>query len=137
MKVRFQRVSRLPPWPLWAVAIVSLWSLGVGFLAWRSHTTGVAVTTCLFRRLTGYPCPACGGTRGVLNLLTGDPAAAWALNPLLFTALATWAAVLVLRAVFARRVAISDISRPHRRLWLWAGIAAVLANWLYVLYYQA
>jgi hypothetical protein len=73
----------------------------------------------------------------VLNLLTGDPAAAWALNPLLFTALATWAAVLVLRAVFARRVAISDISRPHRRLWLWAGIAAVLANWLYVLYYQA
>ena len=36
---------------------------------------------CLFKRITGIPCPSCGSTRSVLSLLNGDILAAMYLNP--------------------------------------------------------
>ena len=35
------------------------------------------MVVCLFRRLTGRPCPACGVTRASVALLRGDPAGAY------------------------------------------------------------
>jgi hypothetical protein len=42
---------------------------------------------CPFRALTGFTCPGCGSTRGMHQLLHGNVAAAFELNPLLFLAL--------------------------------------------------
>jgi len=42
------------------------------------------VNICLFRQVTGIPCPACGTTRGVLCLLHGDPGGACSDNPFSF-----------------------------------------------------
>ncbi|KWT92861.1 DUF2752 domain-containing protein [Candidatus Magnetominusculus xianensis] len=42
---------------------------------------------CLFYRLTGLYCPGCGSTRAVHQLLHGNIAAAFKLNPLTVTAL--------------------------------------------------
>ena len=39
---------------------------------------------CLFRRLTGIPCPGCGMTRAFAHLAKGEWAAAWANHPLSF-----------------------------------------------------
>lgn len=36
---------------------------------------------CPLLRLTGIPCPSCGGTRATLFMLAGDPMAAWQANP--------------------------------------------------------
>ncbi len=40
-----------------------------------------ASTFCLFRNLTGFPCPGCGMTRALVSLARLDGAAAWAYNP--------------------------------------------------------
>ena len=39
---------------------------------------------CVFHELTGLDCPGCGGTRALYQLLHGNVAAAWHLNPMLF-----------------------------------------------------
>lgn len=44
-----------------------------GETAFNSH--------CLFRRVTGFPCPGCGTGRGLLLLLKGDFLNAWWMNP--------------------------------------------------------
>lgn len=39
---------------------------------------------CMFKRLTGWDCPGCGGLRATHQLLHGHVGAAFALNPLPF-----------------------------------------------------
>ena len=36
---------------------------------------------CLFRAVTGVPCPGCGITRGVIEIARGNFRKAWRLNP--------------------------------------------------------
>jgi len=43
---------------------------------------------CTFRRLTGFCCPGCGGTRAFFALLKGDVLSAWRMNSLLLSGLA-------------------------------------------------
>lgn len=43
---------------------------------------------CPIRLLTGYPCPACGTTRSVGAISTGNFNLAWGLNPLGFVLIA-------------------------------------------------
>ena len=55
---------------------------------------------CLFKRLTGYDCPGCGGLRAFHHLLRGDFWEAFRLNPLVVTALpflGVWAVRACLR----------------------------------------
>jgi len=42
---------------------------------------------CVFRNITGMPCPFCGGTRSVGSILRGDLGEAWNFNPLGFAAI--------------------------------------------------
>lgn len=60
-------------------------AFGVGVSVLYS-TTGFGFG-CLFRTLTGWDCPFCGGTRLGDALLHGDVAAAFAFNPLVFVGL--------------------------------------------------
>ena len=39
---------------------------------------------CLFRAVTGLPCPGCGITRGVIAIARGDFRKAWHRNPASF-----------------------------------------------------
>lgn len=45
---------------------------------------GLELEVCLFKCVTGIPCPACGSTRTVLDVLKGDWAAALSGNPMGF-----------------------------------------------------
>jgi hypothetical protein len=38
-------------------------------------------STCLWRAVTGLPCPGCGMAHAFLALARGDVRAAWSLNP--------------------------------------------------------
>lgn len=48
------------------------------FFSWQAPGGG---SPCLFRWLTGVPCPACGSTRALRALLQGDVAQAFLVNP--------------------------------------------------------
>jgi hypothetical protein len=79
----------------WLLAILSLAGYAwVGFnLAFPDSSNGF--TVCLFRNVTGVPCPSCGITRSLLLFMSGNFREAMLLNPLGgFAALALIAAPL-------------------------------------------
>jgi hypothetical protein len=50
---------------------------------------------CMFRNLTGLPCPFCGTTRSVGNLLLGDFQGALSMNPLGYVSVALLGVVFI------------------------------------------
>jgi len=134
MKIEMIHVSRRPPWPLWAVLIVLVWSALGSALVWLSAYFHRPVQLCLVKRLTGVPCPTCGFTRGALSLLGGHIAQAWLYNPLLYTVLALFSAVIAVRIIWGRSVSISLTSKERKAAWLVAGML-FFANWAYVIFY--
>lgn len=77
---------------------------------------------CPVLAVTGWYCPTCGGLRAVHDLVTGDLAGAWAMNPLVTVGVPLAAIALVVWTARAR------LGRPARQLpvWLIVGGAAVL-----------
>jgi hypothetical protein len=54
------------------------------------HIPHRPATLCLFRELTGLPCPFCGGTTAAVRLGHGDLKGALGASPLAVSLLATW-----------------------------------------------
>jgi hypothetical protein len=48
---------------------------------------GAGVPVCLFRAISGLPCPGCGLTRALSSLIQGNPAAAFSYHPFAFIVL--------------------------------------------------
>jgi hypothetical protein len=93
---------------------------------------GRRIPMCIFRELTGLPCPGCGSTRAGLAILRGDLLAALAFNPLMTLALLGVGLWLGVRFATGR---LPSVAWP--RWWPWlalpAGLAALAANWWYVI----
>lgn len=61
--------------------MITLTVAGYGWLI--LHLSGrFKAEVCLFKMATGIPCPSCGTTRGILQLLKGHISAGWWENPL-------------------------------------------------------
>jgi hypothetical protein len=127
VKIRLVRVSRLPEIGDRApLLLAALWSALVA-IAIAGDVTGL----CHFKRITGVPCPCCGGSRGVLRLIAGDLPGALAMNPLLVLTGTVLVAVAAIRLVGGRRAVWSLSVRGRRVAWAIAA-AALLLNWVYV-----
>jgi hypothetical protein len=111
-------------------------ALALALLAPLAQTAAAMAPPCLFRSLTGLPCPTCGTTRAVVALSHLDLTRALALNPL-----ATAAVVVFLLGGLAAGVA-SWLGRPLREPPRWhpaarlAALLAIGANWAWLLYRQ-
>ena len=63
------------------------------------HAESLTPTLCLFKNMTGIPCPSCGVTRSVLLIMQGEFIQAVLMNPLgiiavaLLIILPTWMAI--------------------------------------------
>ena len=134
MKIEMIQVSRRPPWPLWAVLIVLVWSVFGLALVWLSAHFHRPVQLCLVKRLTGVACPSCGFTRGALSLLHGHPAQAWLYNPLLYSVLALLFAATAVRIISARSLRINLTATERSAAWILAE-ALFFINWVYVIFY--
>lgn len=66
-------------WILILLTIGSYVWIGYHLSHTDSHASG---TLCLFKSVTGIPCPSCGVTRSVLSLVSGDVVTALWVNPL-------------------------------------------------------
>ena len=95
----------------------------------------IPLTLCVFKGLTGLPCPTCGSTRALGRLFALDFAGALAMNP--FTALvavlvAGWAVADL--ALLPRRRALGLDVPEHFGFFLRVGaLVLFLANWVYLI----
>jgi hypothetical protein len=134
MKIEAVHVSRRPPWPLWAILIVLVWSALGLVLVWLSVHFHQPAQLCLVKHLTGLPCPTCGFTRGALSLFRGHPAQAWLYNPLLYSVIALFFAATAIRIISARSLRIDLTSKERSAAWILAGVL-FFANWAYVIFF--
>ena len=113
------------------ITVGLLWLVMVAVLVWMKPAAGPK-TLCLFRNLTGVPCPTCGSTRAALAAAGGRPLEALGHNPFVVVAAGLGAAWLLLRTAFGRAV-ILDLEARSRRA-AWAAVVVLFAvNWGYVI----
>jgi hypothetical protein len=103
--------------PLRLVRRAALVGLGLGLatrLAGIEQTS--SGTLCPFRRVTGLPCPFCGGTRAAASLAHGDVIASIRWNPLVavlvVVGLVAWAPRPIARAGFVRAAHLAKRAGP-------------------------
>ena len=63
----------------WACAAGDIWLM---LIYHRNVTLSLEPGVCMFKRVTGVPCPSCGSTRSVLSILNGDIFGAILWNPI-------------------------------------------------------
>ena len=93
------------------------------------------VAFCVFKGLTGLPCPTCGSTRAVGQLFRLDVAGALAMNPfttLVAVVIAAWAVVDLLLLPRRRALRVSFSPSLGRALRI-AAFVFFFANWVYLL----
>jgi len=66
-------------------------SLAMLLLVSHLPPDGTGIQVCLFRALSGLPCPGCGLTRALSSLVQGHPAAAFDYHPFAFIVLPLFA----------------------------------------------
>jgi len=134
MKIEMIQVSRRPPWPLWAVLIVLVWSVFGLALVWLSAHFHWPVQLCLVKRFTGVACPTCGFTRGAISLIHGHISRAWLYNPLLYSVLALFFAATAVRIISAHSLRINLTGKERSAAWTMAGVL-FFVNWAYVIFF--
>lgn len=112
---------------------------GIGLLAaaavWLLRLDRIPLTLCVFKGLTGLPCPTCGSTRVLGRLFALDFAGAFAMNP--FTTLVTvlvaaWA-VADLALLPRRRALDLDVPKRFGFALRVGALVLFLANWVYLI----
>ena len=93
---------------------------GMLLAARRFHLIPENVSVCLFRNLTGIPCPMCGGLTAAQLLLGGKVEHAWTSNP--FAVMLILGALAYAVAVLLNRDIIASSQRLARS---WVGITAI------------
>ncbi len=114
------------------MGVVAVWLALVGAAEWLGRAAEQPPELCLFRRVTGVPCPTCGTTRSVLAGLKGHFADAVLYNPMMTCVAIAALAWLILRIGFGRSV-IVHLGRSGRVTAWCAVITLFLLNWAYII----
>ena len=117
---------RAETWPAALIAVVLIAS------ALTEAPAHLPFTPCIFRNLTGLPCPGCGMTRGFVAMGHGRIGDAWRANPLAPFAYVFACGYLVLFVLGRRFPALAERWRVSERVrWsIYAAVLlAVLASW--------
>ncbi len=67
----------------WTLALLSVGGYAwIAFQVFATHAHVEGLTLCLFKNVTGFPCPSCGVTRSLLMFISADFQKGFLLNPL-------------------------------------------------------
>lgn len=108
---------------LWAALVLMAYQIG--------SQNDPSISVCLFRRVTGYPCAACGGSHAAARLVQFDLSGAVSFNPLVTFLLLGLPMYVGWRATLGRSW--RGLSGHGYRICTWLLLAFVAANWVYVL----
>ena len=107
----------------------------------RSVSDSIEPGFCLFKRITGIPCPSCGSTRSVLSILNGDLDAALFWNPfgLIIMSILILAPLWILYDIVFHKDSLLQIYNRSeiflRRKWIAIPlILLVILNWIWNIY---
>ena len=107
----------------------------------RSVSASFEPGICLFKRITGLPCPSCGSTRSVLSILNGDYIGALLWNPfgLIILSILFLAPLWILYDVVLRKDSLLQVYNRIeiflRRKWIAIPlILLVILNWIWNIY---
>lgn len=91
---------------------------------------------CVFKGLTGIPCPTCGSTRSVVHLAHGDILSAFAMNPLttlcLMAAIVYFISSLMSVAFDLPRINIL-LADKEKKVMRAGAVMILLAQWAYLI----
>lgn len=97
----------------------------------------LSLAHCPLREVTGLPCPTCGSTLAVTQLVTGNWGPAWRSNPLLVAAGAAYllaAAHAAVATMVPRWRRALHLTSPEKRTARWLAVLLVLLNWVWLLF---
>jgi hypothetical protein len=80
---------------------------------------------CPFHAITGFYCPGCGSLRAIHQLLYGNPAVAFGLNPLMILSLPFLGCALIYYTV---KPSLPGAYIPA--LWIWAILLIIVLFWV-------
>lgn len=107
----------------------------LALLAGRFLPVLALAPSCVFKELTGVPCPTCASTRSIVYLSHGDIVSAFFMNPLVLAGVLAalvylfYSLVTFFFAVPRLVVAFSGKEKDRIRA---LAVLLVLANWLYL-----
>lgn len=89
---------------------------------------------CVFKTLTGYPCPTCGATRVVKSLFQFDIVSAFLWNPLLFLAGIVFIAWVLygFYMLFSGKKVQVILTEREKRLLRWGAVILFFLGWIYL-----
>jgi hypothetical protein len=132
MRIVPKPATRWPRFPLGIAVFVVVWALTVAGSRLLAHYTGTRLDLCLFHRATGYSCPTCGTTRGLLALAHGAWREGFAWNPLTMSGALLGSLAVLGRAITARTLEI-ELTPLEKRVALFLGLALLCINWAWLL----
>ncbi len=104
--------------------LVGIWFVQIGYSRYGD------LLACAFHRVTGFPCPGCGGTRALYLLLQGDVIHSFLMNPtVLYGALAYMHFMILF---FVRKNITKTIvtKKIHIQYYMYTAIAVILGQWI-------
>lgn len=130
--LRLVEAQRRLPLPTWALGIVVIWLAVVAFYTALARSVEHVPSLCVFRTVTGLPCPTCGTTRATFAFARGDVLAGVLYNPFVVTAVTIGLIFCVVQWMFGKRIEIAMSPRSNR--FGWALVAVLfLTNWAYLI----
>ena len=93
------------------------------------------LTACDVRRICGFPCPGCGGTRAFYYLFLGEFARSFYLNPTVIYGVLAYFHFMIL--YFYRKHISGTIQKKeiHIQYYMYVAIAVILTQWVVKLLY--
>lgn len=89
---------------------------------------------CVFKTITGYPCPTCGATRVLTCLFQFDIVSAFLWNPLLFIAgiiFTAWVFYGFYMFISRKKMQVI-LTESEKRMMRWGIVVLIFLDWIYL-----
>lgn len=90
---------------------------------------------CVFKTVTGYPCPTCGSTRAVLDFFHLDIVSAFRWNPLVVLGGIVFIAWVLygFYMLFSGKKVQVTLTKNESRFLRWGVVILFILNWIYLI----